>query len=37
MIIHFRVQDVEELYGDIDLASFLQLALRETKTPILSI
>jgi hypothetical protein len=33
MIIHFRIQDVEELAGSIDLASYLQLALREVSTP----
>lgn len=28
MIIHFRIQDVEELWGSIDLATLLQLELR---------
>lgn len=37
MIIHYRVQDVEELYGAIDLASFLQLALRQTPVPTLTL
>lgn len=37
MIIHYRVQDVEELYGAIDLASFLQLALRGARFPTLNL
>lgn len=37
MIIHFRVQDVQELYGAIDLASILQLALRQTPVPTLTL
>lgn len=28
MIIHFRIQDVEELWGAIDLATLLQMELR---------
>lgn len=37
MIIRYRVQDVEELYGAIDLASFLQLALRGARFPTLTL
>ncbi|SBT12996.1 hypothetical protein EDB30_101212 [Vibrio crassostreae] len=32
MIIHFRIQDVEELWGSIDLATLLQLELRAVST-----
>jgi hypothetical protein len=32
MIIHFRIQDVEELWGAIDLATLLQLELRSVST-----
>lgn len=37
MIIYFRIQDVEELWGAIDLATLLQLELREISTPSLTI
>ena len=32
MIIHFRIQDVEELWGAIYLATLLQLELRVVST-----
>ncbi len=32
MIIHFRIQDVEELWGAIDLATLLQWELRAVST-----
>lgn len=37
MIIYFRIQDVEELWGAIDLATLLQLELRRKPTPSLTI
>lgn len=37
MIIHFRIQDVEELWGSIDLATLLQSELRGVSTTLLSI
>lgn len=37
MIIHFRIQDVEELWGSIDLATLLQLELRRVSTTLLTI
>jgi hypothetical protein len=37
MIIHFRIQDVEELWGAIDLATLLQSELRGVSTPSLSV
>ena len=37
MIIHFRIQDVEELWGAIDLATLLQLELRGVSTTLLTI
>ncbi len=37
MIIHFRIQDVEELWGSIDLATLLQSVLRGVSTTQLTI
>ncbi len=37
MIIYFRIQDVEELWGAIDLATLLQLELRGISTSSLTI
>lgn len=37
MIIHFRIQDVEELWGLIDLATLLQSELRGVSTTLLTI
>ena len=37
MIIHFRIQDVEELWGSIDLATLLQSELRGVSTTLLTI
>ncbi len=37
MIIHFRIQDVEELWGAIDLATLLQSELRAVSTTLLTI
>lgn len=37
MIIFYRIQDVEELWTSIDLASYLQSQLRITSAPSLTI
>ncbi|TCN07514.1 hypothetical protein EDB47_10133 [Vibrio crassostreae] len=37
MIIHFRIQDVEELWCSIDLATLLQSVLRGVSTTQLTI
>lgn len=37
MIIHFRIQDVEELWGSIDLATLLQTELRGVSNTLLTV